>query len=143
MNVKETPELKRIFRRIISKVDPLESEKIVENLVEIPRGVPKWSTEVAFRRGRDTETRDLGGKSRIDAYERLNEGQRSLIKLKKSNQPSPKVCSRIGKTKEKGGLKGGIFKTPSKRRPKLKPQKFNLKHFWGQKGEEDGEISES
>ena len=128
-----------LFRRMNSKVGPLEREKSVEKL----RGVPALSADVSFRRGRDTETRDLGVKSRIDAYERLNEGQRSLIKLKKSNQPSPKVCSRLGKTKEKGGMKGGIFKTPSKRRPKLKPQKFNLKHFWGQKGEEDGEISES
>ena len=136
---KETPELKRVFRRMNSMVGPLEREKSVEKL----RGVPVLSADVSFRRGRDIENRNLSVKKKIDAYERLNEGQRSIKKNRKSNQPNPKECSKRGKTVEKGGIKGGTFKTPIKRRPKLKPQKFNLKHFWGQKGERDGELSGS
>ena len=129
----DTPELKRVFRRMNLKVGPVEREKSVEN----------WSSDVSLRRGRDTETRELGVKMKIDAYERLNEGQRSLKKSSKLNQPSPKVCKMRAKTIEKGGMKGGISKTPNKLRPKLKPQKFNLMHFWGQRGDGDGGLSES
>ena len=55
------------------------------------------------------------------------------LKLKSVNTdtPSPVVGRRKKNTIEKGVQKGGINKTPVRRRPKFKPQKLTLKHFLG------------
>ena len=56
-------------------------------------------------------------KTKIDAYERLNEGQRSLKKSRKLKLPNPKECNMRVKTTVKVGIKGGTLKTPDKSRP--------------------------
>ena len=65
------------------------------------------------------------------------------MKLLKLKLPNQKESQKGIKTIEKGGKKGGTFNTTDKQKPKFKTQKFNLKHFWGQRRDHDGGLSES
>ena len=78
--------------------------------------------------GGDGEKSYPGVKKLIEAYELLNEGQRKL----KSGKCTPKLikCKRKVNIKLKGGMKGGNLNTPERSKPKFKPQRLTLKHFW-------------
>ena len=75
-------------------------------------------------------TENTGVRQKIEAFELFNEEQRKL-KSGNTDTSSPVVGRRKKNTIEKGVQKGGINKTPVRRRPKFKPQKLTLKHFLG------------
>ena len=67
-----------------------------------------------------------GVKQKIEAFERLNEGQRLLLEKKKSTPGSEKL-----KTKTRRRVKGGGLNTPQNEKNKFKAQKTTLKDLWG------------
>ena len=114
-----TPELKKFFKK--KKIEAMVEErgKIVESVSDFEAEKPGPYTKINYS----------GVKNKIEAFELLNEGQRKLI----SGKVTPKSLKSKRKVtiKSKGGTKGGILNTPDRRRPKFKPQRLTLKHFWG------------
>ena len=118
-----TPELKKVFKRLQLGDMARDSEKKpVENVVDNENVTMKRSSEVRHK---------------IEAFERINEGKRQS-KLVSPNMSNPIEKKRKLTINEKGGKnKGGIFKTPDRKKHPLKAQKYTLKHFWGLERDED------
>ena len=116
-----TPELKKLFK--IKKLEAMvkEREKIVENVDDSDFEAEKLSPYAKINYS--------GVKNKIEAFELLNEGQRKLMSGKST--PNSSKSKKKVNIKSKGGTKGGILNTPDRRKPKFKPQRLTLKHFWG------------
>ena len=129
-----TPELKKVFKRLQLGDMARDSEKKpVENVVE---------NENVTMKAKKDQIENIVKKSsevrhKIEAFERINEGKRQS-KLVSPNMSNPIEKKRKLTINEKGGKKkGGIFKTPDRKKHPLKAQKYTLKHFWGLERDED------
>ena len=129
-----TPELKKVFKRLQLGDMARDSEKKpVENVVEnenVTMNAKKHHIETIVIKSSEV-------RQKIEAFERINEGKRQS-KLVSTYMSNPIEKKRKLTINEKGGKKkGGIFKTPDRKKHPFKTQKYTLKHFWGLERDED------
>ena len=109
----ETPELKRVFKRLKNKSQNGEKELKMENIM--CRMAKKNSLEPS------SKLMDKSGiQGKIEAYEHLGDINAKKLEFDVSGPSGPKTV----------GARGGI-RTPNRRRPKFTPQKNTLENYWG------------
>ena len=129
----ETPEFKRILRRIRQKSKVTEGAKFVENSSPI---LAVNDQKIA------SEVENRAVQNKIEVFEQLYAGQRKLSEesklLKSKNKSRTNIKKKLQNFEKDGG--GGVS-TPYRGRQKLKPQKTTLDDLWGSGKGVKGDLS--